>query len=172
MRDATLKQLVGANRDDPDNERKYGRYLLSLTTTDRETFRADANAFLDDLPADSYRLVVGSNTQATPPCTYSLDLARAETQTFDFGTLGQSPVSISDGVPAAGAGNLETLAAEDAYRFTVSSTQSLMISGSGAPVTLNMIWRSFSAELPELIKTRRCPACAETELRRGCWPCP
>jgi hypothetical protein len=46
-----LKQLVEAKADDPDAERKFGRFLLSLPVKDRERFRDDAHALLDDLPA-------------------------------------------------------------------------------------------------------------------------
>jgi hypothetical protein len=46
------------------------------------------------------------------------------------------PASISDGVPGAGAGNLETTASEDDYLFSTASTGNLQIDVSNCSSTL------------------------------------
>jgi hypothetical protein len=52
-RDGELKELTTA-ADTDENQRKYGRYLLSVPLKERELFREDAHAFLDDLPAEPH----------------------------------------------------------------------------------------------------------------------
>src|SRR5439155_177622 len=72
------------------------------------------NAETDPLPAGTYRLKVTPQDQVAG--TYKMQVFTAPApQQFDVAL----PASISNGTPAAGAGNLETPISEDDYRFTV-----------------------------------------------------
>jgi hypothetical protein len=80
-----------------------------------------------DLPASQYRLEIGPESTGT----YSFRLFEVPApQTFAYG-LG---TTVSDGVPAAGAGNLETNLSEDLYTFTIPAGGALVqydtVSGS------------------------------------------
>ncbi|WP_161962457.1 VWD domain-containing protein [Nocardioides speluncae] len=71
-----------------------------------------------ELDPGPYRL----EATATAIGTYKLSLAQVPApQIFDY-TVGSV---VSDGVPSAGAGNLETIASVDQYRFTVPSSRSM-----------------------------------------------
>jgi hypothetical protein len=75
---------------------------------------ATATPEVPSLPAGQYKLEV-SHQGVTG--TYGLEvLMQPAAQSFSV----SSPVSISDGVPSAGAGNLETTASEDDYLFSSS----------------------------------------------------
>ncbi len=69
-----------------------------------------------DIPGAAYELQVGSVETGT----YKLTLSKAPAQAFDLGTV---PASVSDGVPASGAGHLETDRARDLYTFTTSDAK-------------------------------------------------
>ena len=72
-----------------------------------------------NLSADDYRLEVTAQGHTG---TYSFDLFNVpDPQSFDLTPSAGSPSSVSDAVPSAGAGNLETIASKDVYRFTVPS---------------------------------------------------
>ncbi|WP_188110727.1 hypothetical protein, partial [Aeromicrobium ginsengisoli] len=74
----------------------------------------------DDLPAGDYRLEVTADSGKTG--TYTFDLFTVpDPQTFTVSTAVGSPAAVSNGVPSAGAGNLETIASKDRYKFTVPS---------------------------------------------------
>ncbi|MCA4135776.1 hypothetical protein, partial [Arthrobacter sp. M4] len=65
---------------------------------------------IDNLPAGQYTLeFVGTNDVQG---TYSFALMPLTVDSFDVSL----PVSVSNGVPAAGAGNLETKGSHDQYR--------------------------------------------------------
>ncbi|MEO7172032.1 fibronectin type III domain-containing protein, partial [Flavobacterium sp.] len=66
-----------------------------------------------DLAGGNYQLEFGPQ----PPDTYSFKMIMAvpQTQTFDY-VMGST---VSDGVPAVGAGNMETIASTDQYPFTI-----------------------------------------------------
>jgi hypothetical protein len=82
---------------------------------------------VEGLPAGDYRLVLGTATSIGAAGAYKLSLTTGPAQVFDLGALGAGTVSISDGSPAPGAGRLETKAAQDDYRFSLSSTQSVAV---------------------------------------------
>ncbi len=79
-----------------------------------------AGTSVPNVPAGSYRLSVTRNGRTG---TYRLALTSAGPQAFDL-TL---PAAVSNGVPRAGAGNLELATAEDQYRFTTTATGPLQV---------------------------------------------
>ncbi|HST48548.1 VWD domain-containing protein [Jatrophihabitans sp.] len=85
---------------------------------------------IDALPAGDYRLLVGSRTSIATAGKYTVQLTVAVPQAFDLGTLATTQISVSDGIPAAGAGRLEAKASEDDYRFTLAAAGSVMVNGS------------------------------------------
>jgi hypothetical protein len=77
------------------------------------------------LPAADYELKV--TPWGLHSFTYSLSLfEKPAPQVFNVSL----PVSISNGQPSAGAGNLETTASEDDYDFTTSGTNNIILSFS------------------------------------------
>jgi hypothetical protein len=109
----------------------YKRHALTNTATGSQIYPNWKQQF--DLPAGAYRLEFADPN----PGTYSFKLFEVpEPQTFDY-AIGDT---VSDGVPAQGAGNLETIASEDRYRFTVPSgglrVQYRYLSGVLAPYTV------------------------------------
>jgi uncharacterized protein YdeI (BOF family) len=86
---------------------------------------ACASKLVPNVPAGEYRLVVTRNGSSG---TYKVGiLVQPAPQSFDVSLS----VSISNGVPAAGAGNLETTASEDVYRFTTTATGTLQLAFGG-----------------------------------------
>ncbi|MDQ5807771.1 MAG: hypothetical protein M3320_03760, partial [Actinomycetota bacterium] len=84
------------------------------------------------LPAGDYRLSVWQRGETG---TYRLAIQRRpDPQRFDV-TL---PGAVSDGSPAAGAGNLETTASEDHYAFTLASAGGLIVDVSACSTA---VWR-------------------------------
>lgn len=69
------------------------------------------------LPAGTYRLVVRSSPADAKTGPYGLEVTVIP-PAKSFGV--QLPFSVADGVPAAGAGNLEARASVDEYRFTMN----------------------------------------------------
>jgi uncharacterized protein YdeI (BOF family) len=121
---------------------------------------------LVDLPAGDYELVVTLWTGA--PGTYKLDVyERPPPQLFDVGL----PASISDGVPAAGAGNLETRASEDVYAFSTTSTKSFRVelwSCSAAVGALTINWKLVDSGSGSTVKTGvGCTATTVPDLPAG-----
>lgn len=51
-REGRLRDLVRATPDDPDAQRRFGRYLVNLPTEAREQFRTDVHALAGLLPTD------------------------------------------------------------------------------------------------------------------------
>ena len=96
----------------------------SLTKPDGSTASGNGNARLENLPAGNYQLQVGDLDNFGTRGSYQLVLTPAVPQSFDLGALPDTAVApvLSDGVPAAGAGRLESGAAEDDYTLTVPST--------------------------------------------------
>jgi len=75
-----------------------------------------ASKLVTDVPAGQYKLVVTRNGMTG---TYQVGiLVQPPAQVFNVSL----PVSVSNGVPSAGAGNLETTASQDEYTFTTSTT--------------------------------------------------
>ena len=70
-----------------------------------------------DLPGGDYQLEYTSNSSKTGAYNFKLFFV-PDPQVFDV-TLSTTPLAISDGVPGTGAGNIETIASKDVYRFTV-----------------------------------------------------
>ena len=96
-----------------------------------------ADKQVDGLPAGTYRLIVIPQSQRSG--TYTLDLFTVDPpQVFNVNLA--SPLAISNGVPAAGAGNLETVASQDQYRFTLTSTQAIYVNAKSCPGVINLNW--------------------------------
>ncbi len=77
--------------------------------------------------------------------TYNLGiLVQPPSQVFDIAP----PASISNGVPAVGAGNLETTASEDDYRFTTMYTNDVQVNFSNCASSLgyNVDWKLTNSE--------------------------
>ncbi len=99
-----------------------------------------------NLPPGDYQLYVGDDSNGSDPGTYQFALEPSSLQSFDVGAVGSgSPVSISDGVPAAGAGRLETLAAEDDYTFSLNQAGAAELAWSCPAMHNNVYWRLFGA---------------------------
>jgi hypothetical protein len=87
--------------------------------------------------------------------TYTLRLRAPDT--FDVAL----PASISDGVPGAGAGNLETETAEDVYRFSISSSTTLQIDVSACQWT-GIGWQLINADTGAFV--RSAVGCSSTSV--------
>jgi hypothetical protein len=90
---------------------------------------------LPDLPAGSYRIEVTPSFGDTG--TYKLRLAQREIVPLTL------PASISDGVPVAGAGRLDTFASENVYSFTTASAGDLQLTFSQCQARVQ--WRLVNA---------------------------
>ena len=96
---------------------------------------------IPNLAAGDYQLEHVSAMNRTGP--YDLKLFFVpDPQTFNI-PMATTPLSVSDGVPGAGAGNIETIASKDIYRFTVpSGGRSLHIdNGSGPSAGHGIGWK-------------------------------
>jgi uncharacterized protein YdeI (BOF family) len=96
-----------------------------------------ASVLVSNVPAGRYRISVTRNGKTG---TYKLGvLSQPAPQLFGVSL----PVSVSDGVPSAGAGNLETTASEDAYEFTTAATGALQIdvSSCSSSVGYDVAWK-------------------------------
>ena len=82
------------------------------------------------LPAGDYRLLLGNASSPETAAAYQLVLTAAATQPFALGTLAAPSPLVADGVPATGAGRMESKAAEDDYTFTISNTGALQLAWS------------------------------------------
>jgi hypothetical protein len=100
--------------------------LSSSLCTDRQT----------PLPAGTYRLVVTPDQEHTGGYALTIQLVPPP-QVFQVTAL---PLTISNGVPAAGAGNLETPTAQDQYVFSVSSGQSLYLDAQTCISSIFLAW--------------------------------
>jgi uncharacterized protein YdeI (BOF family) len=90
---------------------------------------------------------------SVPAGRYSLNVSRSGASgTYHVGVLAQPPpqvfnvslpATISNGVPASGAGNLETTASEDDYAFTTSTTGTLQVAFSSCASSLGyyVVWK-------------------------------
>jgi hypothetical protein len=106
-----------------------------------ELLNAQTGASLYSTTACGSKLVTG-----VAAGQYKLAVTRnGYSGTYGFGVLVQPPpqsftvslpASISNGVPASGAGNLETTASEDDYLFTTATTGTLSLAFSGCPSSL------------------------------------
>jgi hypothetical protein len=82
---------------------------------------------VSNLAAGSYRLIVNPNYGYTG--TYSLRLfVVPDPQVFSLGTITTTALTVSNGVPGAGAGNIELPPSKDDYRFVNPTQQSVYLS--------------------------------------------
>jgi len=96
-----------------------------------------SSTLVSNVPAGHYRVSV---TDTGKTGTYQLGISvQPPAQSFNV----TPPVSISNGVPAAGAGNLETTSSEDDYVFTTSATGAVQINVSSCAASLGsgVIWK-------------------------------
>jgi uncharacterized protein YdeI (BOF family) len=85
---------------------------------------ACASKLVTNVPAGQYEVVVTRNGASG---TYNLGLVvQPPAQVFDVSL----PATISNGSPSTGAGNLETTASEDDYRFTTAASGALTVAFS------------------------------------------
>jgi hypothetical protein len=69
--------------------------------------------------------------------TYSMQVFEIPPpQVFDVSL----PLTVSNGVPGPGAGNLETKASQDEYRFTVAAGQSVYVDALQCPDYAYLLW--------------------------------
>ncbi|MDQ1740567.1 MAG: hypothetical protein QOE53_2219, partial [Pseudonocardiales bacterium] len=93
---------------------------------------------LTNLAAGTYRLVLTVSNERTG--AYSLQLFKVPpVQTFDVSLA--SPLDVSDQAPAAGAGNLETKASVDQYRFTLAAGQAAYVDVLSCPGSYYLNWK-------------------------------
>ncbi|GAA4608998.1 hypothetical protein GCM10023107_89430 [Actinoplanes octamycinicus] len=100
------------------------REIVNTTTGEVTALASSATDRTKRLPAGTYRLVVSSvlDTNRTGP--YGVEIyVVPPAQLFDVSL----PISVADGAPAAGAGNLEARSSSDEYRFTLSEAQEVYI---------------------------------------------
>ena len=98
--------------------------------------------------------------------TYTLGLlVQPPPQLFDV-TL---PASISNGFPAAGAGNLETTASQDEYRFTTASTGTLQLTfgGCGGSLGYYVTWKVVNSSGGTVASGSNCSASSVSSLAAG-----
>jgi hypothetical protein len=100
-----------------------------------------SSSLLSDVPAGSYRIEVSKNGLTG---TYGLGLVTAAPDAFNMSL----PASVSDGLPAAGAGNLETTASEDRYEFSTTSSGGVQVDFSSCSASLGgyVSWRLTNAD--------------------------
>jgi len=118
--------------------------LLKTDGTLVSQFRG--NTRLQDLPAGDYRLVLGNPTSPETAGTYTVTLTAAAKQVFALGTLSTPASAVADGVPAAGAGGLESKAAEDDYTLTVPAAGSIELDWSCAGTNGYVNWSLLRAD--------------------------
>ncbi len=90
------------------------------TVRDDTPYCGDTANSIAALPAGDYVVAVSDNGRSG---TYQLAMDSVSPQQFDVSL----PASVSDGVPASGAGNLETRSSEDDYDFTTTSAGNLQL---------------------------------------------
>jgi hypothetical protein len=99
-------------------------YKLTDTGDDHQvasnTLSCGYGAQLRDIPAGNYKLAIEAFGHKG---SYQLQVDAVAPQTF----ASALPIEVSDGVPSAGAGNLETGASEDVYTFTTTATHNVQI---------------------------------------------
>jgi hypothetical protein len=91
-----------------------------------------------NLAAGTYRLMMAPSLEKTGAYSF-LIFPVDPPQTFDLGGL-TAPMTISNGTPAAGAGNLETKASRDNYKFTVTAGQSVYVDIQSCPSSYYLAW--------------------------------
>lgn len=93
--------------------------------------------------------------------TYHLDLVHAVPQTFNV----TSPASISDGVPSAGAGNIETIASEDRYRFTLARAGNVRLGFSQCSSSLyGVFWKLVKTSNEQTVSQRSVSECTTRDI--------
>jgi hypothetical protein len=122
----------------------------SDTGPEVKSMRATCGGTLVDLPAGNYELAV---SPWDGPGTYKLDIyEQPPPQVYDVTV----PTTVSDGVPAAGAGKLETPVSEDRYTFSTVSKKTFRIEfwdcRSGQGGVLSPIWELVDAVSGATIK--------------------
>jgi hypothetical protein len=86
--------------------------------------------------------VVGSSAPATG--TYGFSLI-SDPQTYDTFSIAVGD-SVSDGVPGAGAGNIEAAGSTDTYGFNGTAGQTLSFDDPGSTVCCTLQWRLFAPD--------------------------
>lgn len=113
-------------------------YKLIRASTDATVASATSSCgqeHLENLPSGGYQLRV---TRPGASGTYRLGLVAASPQRFDA----PLPASVRDGVPASGAGNLETTASEDIYAFQTDAAGGLEVNASECSTSLvDLNWK-------------------------------
>ena len=106
-----------------------------------DTDLCSADKKFTDLPAGDYQLEYTSAENKTGAYDFKVFFV-TDPQVFDV-TLSTTPVSISNGVPEAGAGNIETVASKDVYRFTVpTGGRSVQVdNGTGPYYGWGTLWK-------------------------------
>jgi hypothetical protein len=101
-----------------------------------------------NVPAGDYRLAVTRNGRTG---TYKLAIAvQPPADAFDVSL----PVSISNGVPGAGAGNLETTSSEDDYTFTTTVAGGVQLGFSGCSSPMAFVnWALVSVATGTTVKS-------------------
>jgi uncharacterized protein YdeI (BOF family) len=107
-----------------------------------------SSQLVPSLPAGQYRLAITRNGYTG---TYKVPVSvQPPPDTFNV-TL---PASISSGVPATGAGNLETTSSEDDYTFTTTSTSSVKLGFSGCSSSLIFVnWALIDTSSGSTVKS-------------------
>jgi len=123
--------------------------LDDVTGNSVSSASACGSRLITGVPAGRYRLSVSRNGSVG---TYNVGiLVQPAPQSFDI----TPPVSISNGAPAAGAGNLETTASEDRYRFTTTSSNDVQLDVSNCSSSLGyyVIWSLLDEQSGNVIRS-------------------
>jgi hypothetical protein len=131
--------------------------LTTLLRSDGSTVaQVRGNYRFQSLPAGDYRLLLGTAAYPDTAGAYQFVLTPAAAQSFALGSLGTSTQLISDGVPAAGAGRLESKAAEDDYTFTVANTGALQLNWSCNSTYGYLNWALYKPDGSALYSSAGC----------------
>lgn len=137
----------------------YGMQWKLVNRTDNSTVGTD-NCSVDktfaDLPAGNYQLEYTSNNSQQGPYDFKVFFV-PDPDVFGL-TLSTSPLTISNGVPAAGAGNLETVASKDVYQFTVpAGGRSTFLDNGACPFFgMGMQWKLVNRSDNSTVGTENC----------------
>ena len=131
--------------------------LATLLRADGSTVaQIRGNYRFQSLPAGDYRLLLGNAGSPETAGAYQLVLTAAAAQSFALGTLTAPAALISDQVPAAGAGRLESKAAEDVYTLTVPSTGSVELDWSCSATYGYLNWIMLKPDGSTLYSSSSC----------------
>ena len=117
----------------------------TVSKSGNDTLRVDSAA------AGAYELTVGRGDGPIAAGAYSMTFATSGPQSFGLGALGSSALSVSDGVPAAGAGNLETAASEDDYSFSLAAAKSVEMTFNCSSMQDMMNWSVVNTDTNQTV---------------------